>query len=131
MPRQLACACLLSSLIASPHHLQAPGRQLLIATSAAEEGLDVPSCEFVVRASPCCGLRQFAASSPLHLHALFFISPSFYHACTGALLAAPLRDAACAEPRARAHGQRLFPLPSWGESRRGLEGRGGERIVGP
>lgn len=28
---------------------QAPGRKLLIATSTAEEGMDVPSCEFVVR----------------------------------------------------------------------------------
>lgn len=28
---------------------KAPGRKLLIATSTAEEGMDVPSCEFVVR----------------------------------------------------------------------------------
>lgn len=28
---------------------QSPGRKVLIATSAAEEGMDVPACEFVVR----------------------------------------------------------------------------------
>ena len=28
---------------------QEPGNKLLIATSAAEEGIDVPNCEFVVR----------------------------------------------------------------------------------
>ena len=31
---------------------KAPGRRLLVATTAAEEGMDVPSCEFVVRFSP-------------------------------------------------------------------------------
>lgn len=31
--------------------LQAPGCHLLVATSAAEEGLDIPACEFVVRFS--------------------------------------------------------------------------------
>ncbi len=29
--------------------VQSPGRKVLIATSAAEEGMDVPACEFVVR----------------------------------------------------------------------------------
>ena len=35
----------------TPRHTQAPGRHLLLATSAAEEGLDIPACEFVVRFS--------------------------------------------------------------------------------
>jgi ERCC4-related helicase len=33
------------------HSLQAPGRHLLLATSAAEEGLDLPACQAVVRFS--------------------------------------------------------------------------------
>ncbi len=34
------------------HAAQTPGRKLLVATNAAEEGLDLPCCEFVVRFSP-------------------------------------------------------------------------------
>ncbi|GAX84396.1 hypothetical protein CEUSTIGMA_g11818.t1 [Chlamydomonas eustigma] len=41
---------------------KAPGRRLLIATTAAEEGLDVPCCEFVVRFSPAAsGIQRVQA----------------------------------------------------------------------
>lgn len=55
--------------------MQAPGRKLLISTSAAEEGVDVPTCSFVVRYNAAVnGVQRVQSKGRARLRASEFIT---------------------------------------------------------